>query len=411
MNSPITVAFVFDEELSSGGAFQQTLTAALQAVELDPSLIHPIFVTTYAQSRQVLSEQGLHSFYFKTGLVNRLLSRARLFVRSASPRIYEGLRRFSKYSRFERFLVHKSVDLAYFLSPSFLQLDLEDTNYISTVWDLCHLDQPEFPEVRLRSEHTIRQSLYSWILPRSTAIIADSYAGKQNIIRHYQIDPDRILISPFLSSTCVREYVSSPSSFPPPSNLLSNLPEEFIFYPAQFWPHKNHVYLLKGLSILADNYGKRISLVLCGSNKGTLSHVKRYAENLNISHLVHYLGFVPSTDIPHLFAKSTAVVMPTYFGLTNLPPLEAFHIGTPLIYSDLPYLRDQVSGAALLVDLQDPTSLADAINQILESEDMRQLLIRNGHLRYAELTTSNFPTEFSQTLRQFRSKRETWQSN
>ena len=69
--------------------------------------------------------------------------------------------------------------------------------------------------------------------------------------------------------------------------------------------------------------------------------------------------------------------MPTYFGPTNIPPLEAFKLNVPVIYSDLPGLRDQVKGAALLVDLNDQKAL---FRQAVSSDDLRQDLINKGKL-------------------------------
>ena len=49
-----------------------------------------------------------------------------------------------------------------------------------------------------------------------------------------------------------------------------------------------------------------------------------------------------------LYTEALALVMPTYFGPTNLPPLEAFQTGTPVLYSDLPGMREQVGDAAIM---------------------------------------------------------------
>ena len=50
--------------------------------------------------------------------------------------------------------------------------------------------------------------------------------------------------------------------------------------------------------------------------------------------------------------------MPTYFGPTNIPPLEAFSLNVPVCYSDLDGLREQVGEAAFLMNLKNPESLA-----------------------------------------------------
>ena len=63
--------------------------------------------------------------------------------------LFKFLKKIEKYSPFEKKLIAHQIDLVYFLSPTSLALSLEKLNYITTLWDLCHRDNPEFPEVRL----------------------------------------------------------------------------------------------------------------------------------------------------------------------------------------------------------------------------------------------------------------------
>ena len=55
--------------------------------------------------------------------------------------------------------------------------------------------------------------------------------------------------------------------------------------------------------------------------------------------------------------QSLALVMPTYLGPTNIPPLEAFVYDTPVCYSDTPFFREQLDDAVFFMDLNDPHSL------------------------------------------------------
>lgn len=407
MKRPINLAIVFDEEHSSGGAFQQTLTAALQCKSLHPELVNTLCITTYPQTYKYLLEKGLQPLLFRVSTFQRQLSRLRHALLSSSLLCHASAR-LKLYSRFQKYLLSHHIDLVYFLSPTEMQFDVDCTNYISTVWDLCHLDQPEFPEVRLRNEHLLRQRLYDWILPRSFAVIADSAVGKDNIVHHYRINPSRITISPFRASAAVDSFVNDPSNSPAPSDLIGRLPDSFIFYPAQFWAHKNHTYILRALALYTQRYLKKIPLVLCGTDKGNFDFVMQTASDLGILDQIHCLGFVPDSDMPYLYKKSTALVMPTYFGLTNLPPLEAFCLGTPVLYSDLPYLREQVSGASLLLDLNDPNSLVEALHLVYTSPTVVGQLIESGIKKYKLLTSNSFESDFTRILTDFQSKLMSW---
>ena len=153
---------------------------------------------------------------------------------------------------------------------------------------------------------------------------------------------------------------------------------DYIYYPAQFWAHKNHVYILKAMALLKKKHDTELYAVFSGSDNGNLDYVLAVAESLGIKHLVKYVGFVPNEEIPYLYRQSLALVMPTYFGPTNLPPLEAFQLGVPVVYSDLPGLREQVGGAALLVDLSNPQSLVNQLLSLLHQPKLRDQLIEKG---------------------------------
>jgi len=143
---------------------------------------------------------------------------------------------------------------------------------------------------------------------------------------------------------------------------------DYIFYPAQFWAHKNHIYILKAIKILKEEKNILIDVVFCGSDKGNLQHILNKAHEHGIAELIHYIGFAPNEDIPVLYEQSLSLVMPTYLGPTNIPPLEAFAYKTPVCYSDLPFFREQVKAAAFFLDLSEPQSLVDNLLLILNND-------------------------------------------
>ena len=65
------------------------------------------------------------------------------------------------------------------------------------------------------------------------------------------------------------------------------------------------------------------------------------------------------------------MVMASYFGPTNLPPLEAWAVGTPVIYPEA--LKAQAGDAAILFDYDDPASLAKAIVKVGSAEERARL--------------------------------------
>jgi Glycosyltransferase len=107
-------------------------------------------------------------------------------------------------------------------------------------------------------------------------------------------------------------------------------------------------------------------IAFAGSDKGRRQAVADLATDLGIAEYVRYCGFVPDAHMPYLYRGAVALVMPTYFGPTNIPPMEAAALGVPVCYSDLPAFREQMGDAAFYMDLENPASLADELHRLME---------------------------------------------
>ncbi|MBT0895218.1 glycosyltransferase family 4 protein [Geobacter hydrogenophilus] len=302
-----------------------------------------------------------------------------------------------------------NIDLLYFISHSELALKVSRINYIFTVLDLCHRDHAEFPEVRRSGEFERREGLFQYVLPKAARIITDSEVGKANIVRRYNIDSDRIMVVPFFPAESILETAQKdvPLSFIDIKKKY-NIPDKYIFYPAQFWAHKNHVYILHGLKILKEKYQIILHAIFSGSDQGNLEFVLSKADELGIRELIHYVGFVDNREMPCLYKQSLALVMPTYFGPTNIPPLEAFMLGVPVLYSDLPGLREQVAGAALLLDLHDPESLARQLIKVIKGDDQVKTLVERGRQKVFTFTEDNYWEIIRMALDDYSEKMRCW---
>ena len=118
--------------------------------------------------------------------------------------------------------------------------------------------------------------------------------------------------------------------------------------------------------------------------------------------------FFSNEEIPQLYQESVALVTPSYFGPTNLPPLEAFELGVPVLYSDLTGMREQVGDAALFLDLKDPGSMADHLAALIASESLRDKLIEAGRERLREFGKADRVGILRAIIEEFRVKRSCW---
>ena len=405
---PVRLGVLFDQHIHEGGGYQQALNAALVVKEINPELVEPVFFTTLPDTVPTLASFGIDAQPLRFSLPQRLIRLARRAISHPSWMIL--IKRWLGENAFEAFFTRQGIDLLYFLSPTVLAVELERLNYIATIWDFCHRDDPEFPEVRLDWEFEVRERFYRRVLPKAAAVLVDAESSRVQACRRYGLDPERVQVMPFAPAPGTRiaedEYEAGFIDI----GRKYALPVPYVFYPAQFWAHKNHVYLLWGLQRLAERFGQRVGAIFAGGDKGNLALVKVMAERLGLIERIRFAGFVPNDEMPYLYRQSVALVMPSYFGPTNLPPLEAFALGVPVLYPDKAGLREQVGTAALLMDLQDPDSLATHLNDLLTQPALRHLLVTAGRNRLLELDAIDRKKILERILRDFQARCATWRT-
>jgi glycosyltransferase involved in cell wall biosynthesis len=280
-----------------------------------------------------------------------------------------------------------SLDLMLYVKPS-VHSFLWPFRSVFPIHDLQHLFQPEFPEVAAGGERARREFVFRNGIARAAAVLADSEIGREDIITAYGADPARVHALPHLAPTYLRADVTDADldrvrrRYEPPARYL--------FYPAAFWPHKNHARLLKALRLLATRHGVKLPLLLAGQRNREYPALAALATELGLGDQIRFLGYVPDEDVSALYRGALALVMPTFFGPTNIPYLEAWSLGCPVITSNVRGLPDQVGDAGLLVDPRDESALADAIWRLHADEALRRTLIERGRRKTAEWTPERF---------------------
>lgn len=268
--------------------------------------------------------------------------------------------------------------------------------FILPVHDIQHRLNPQFPEVSTNGEWERREYYYRNGARYATLLLADSQVGREDIINcygQYAAVAEKTRVLPFQPGNLLTADDNTGQATD--VRATYRLPEKFLFYPAQFWPHKNHLNLIRALIWLKCQRNLHVHLVLCGSHSGelreqTFEEVMALAESAGISSLVHFLGYVSDSEMAGLYKTAVALVMPTFFGPTNIPVIEAWALGCPVITSDLRGIREQVGDAGLLVDPNSPEALANAMERLWTDDSLRRELVLQGHQRYGEYSSEDF---------------------
>lgn len=276
--------------------------------------------------------------------------------------------------------------------------------YMVVVWDLQHRLQPWFPEVSGNGNWQHRDTIYNAVLGRAAAVIVGTEVGKAEVERFFRVDPSRILIMPHPTP----RFADADLAAKRPIREKYGIAGDYLFYPAQFWAHKNHVNLLLALELLQKRFEKPLSVAFVGADHGNLAHVKATTERLGLTGRVHFLGFVPRQDLIDLYRQAFALSYVTFFGPENLPPLEAFALGCPVIASEVSGAREQLGDAVLFVDPASPEQIAEAVMRLEGEKGLRSNLIDAGEKIAAARTPQGFVADALAFLDRFEAVRRCW---
>ena len=177
-----------------------------------------------------------------------------------------------------------------------------------------------------------------------------------------------------------------------------NLPNKYLFYPAQFWYHKNHVKLIRAIELAKKRYEAEIALVLVGHKKNNFDRTVRTIKDLNLEKAVKWLGYVPEEDMPYLYSHATALIVPTLFESVSIPIWEAFYFGCPVLSSNVCALPEQIGEAGLLFNPNNVEDMAEKIYRIWNDEDLRQNLVKKGYERVKNMTLENYAKQWEHII-------------
>ena len=166
------------------------------------------------------------------------------------------------------------------------------------------------------------------------------------------------------------------------------LPARFLLAVASLDPRKG----LATAARAAASAG--VDLVVAGARPASFSAV-------DLPGAVVRLGRVGDADLPGLYGAASALLYPSRYEGFGLPPLEAMACGTPVIASDLPVLRETLSGAAVLVDPDDSDGWVAAVRRVLWEHSAADELRAVGRERAARYTWARAGAALGEVLAAF----------
>lgn len=275
----------------------------------------------------------------------------------------------------QKFVNKKSVSTLFFPSTIIYPKGIKNVKIISTIYDLQHEYFPEnFSEKYLK----YRKENYRYAALNSDHIIAISNYTKKTIVEKYKINSNKI--------TAIYLGVSGTKS----EKGAISLPKNFIFYPATFWPHKNHKILIEALNKLKDEFPD-LSLVFTGiiKNEKLKKEIDDLIDGYGLSKKVLFLGYVSDEQLNYIYQKAKTLVFPSSFEGFGLPIVEAFKHELPVVAADNSSISKIVEDAGLLFETNNLNALVECIKKVFLNHDLRKQLIARGLKRVKNFSWKN----------------------
>jgi hypothetical protein len=303
-----------------------------------------------------LKKENIEYLLFKNTYLTKFILRiSKLYF------VKKIFKKFKLHNPFKKFLISKKIDLIIFNSPSNYVLYCEDLNYIANIWNTelrTFNNFPEFFNENFNHQDKIIQSIVKYAFK----ILVFSNKNKEDLIKYYNCFSDKISIQnlmPYLPAL----YESQKNLFDF-NHLFKTLDldknKKWVFYPAQFWPHKNHTYIIEAVNFLIKKNNFNINFLFTGNDQGNLKYIQSLINQNNLENRIKVLNYLEDIQIISIYLNCFSVCMPTHVGRSSLPLLESFYFKKNIFYSEN-ILDEKLKKHVIKCDLNNPEDLANKI--------------------------------------------------
>lgn len=294
------------------------------------------------------------------------------------------------YFRMHEYIADLEPDIVHALSPQapvFL-----DVPTMVTVHDLQPFMDPDFSAKRPRTVRAAYNFFYRWAYPTTLAkakwVACDSYATRDDVARMFPRAAPKLVVAhpgvdPGWSGPATEAQVEG-------VRAKFDLRGPYFLYYGSTRPNKNLPNLVEGFArYLRDGNGDsgsggdKATLVLVLSRDRFYKDVKRAVERGKLQEHVKVLDPVEPAEQRALVTGCRAFAFPSKFEGFGFPPLEAMACDVPVLAGDSGSLPEVVGDAALLVDPDNPQSIANGLAVLAEDERLREVLVERGRRRVA----------------------------
>ena len=168
-----------------------------------------------------------------------------------------------------------------------------------------------------------------------------------------------------------------------------DLPQKYIFYPAQCWFHKNHIKLVEAFNVVSRQIDD-VYLILTGSQQNNYNNLIQRIDELSLNDKVRHLGYIDYKDLPYFYKMSQFLIMPTLFESVSIPIYEAFALEVAVCSSNVVALPEQVGDAGIIFNPNDIKDMSEKMMRYLSDDSLRKEKAKLGFERLKGFNHENY---------------------
>ena len=395
------IAILFEGNPKKPGGFYQSLQSASILNEITDDRFKLEFICLEKEAYNLLKKKEF---------------KVKLFDNSFYKKIFNFFSNFKFFNNlilnykiqhpFFSFLNKNDYSLIIFLSPSVLSYHCGKINFIINIWDLDHKKNSPYPEHRINYNFIKREQLINYSIFHSFKVIVPEEKTRNELIKIYNCDENKLIVQsfiPYLPKLFEKKEKNTDFKKLFDSFRLPN--KKIILYPATFWPHKNHKYLIDAAKIFKndDDY----IFVFCGADSGNLSFIKDEIKKFSLESSCITLPLVDDLELISLYLYSYAVAMPTTGGPTNLPLYESFYFKKIIFYSEHLLKEKELLENLVPINIQEPNDFCKKISKIKDT-DIKLITDRASEFYKKRCSFENFKTKYLSVIEDFLNNRSKW---
>jgi len=207
----------------------------------------------------------------------------------------------------------------------------------------------------------------------SYAIIAISQITKTDLIKHFNVNSDKIyIVYPCASENFFEQTINVIQQ----QNLKKKfgIVKEFILCVSGDDKRKNTIELVEAYSKLSIELKNKYQLVIVFRiSKDRISYYEDMKSKFNVQNDVIFTNFVPDEELAALYNMASIFAFVSQYEGFGLPVLEAWQCGLPVLTSNNSSLGEIAEGAAVLVDPFNISDITRGLEEILTKTDILEL--------------------------------------